>query len=145
MPEKPDPPAWLAPHSQKPHAVAGGPSVGLGRSAGVLLLTAVLAGCALYLRSKKNPAPKASQILTYEAGAAFRDGRSAADAPATAAMPAAEPRRRLLTTPRSRENSASGPRTSHQKNDAQCWLLPQRRSEYFLNFSSVFSAFIRID
>lgn len=48
-------PAWLAPRSEKPHAVTGGPSVGLGRSMGVLLLTAVLGGCALYLRSKKKP------------------------------------------------------------------------------------------
>ncbi len=53
-------PAWLAPKSgpklSKP--VAGGPSVGLGRSLGVLLLTSVLGGTALYLRSKKNKVPK---------------------------------------------------------------------------------------
>ncbi len=49
------PPAWLSPRTEKPHTAAtGGPSVGLGRSVGVLLLTAVLGGCALYLRSKKN-------------------------------------------------------------------------------------------
>jgi flagellar biogenesis protein FliO len=52
-------PSWLAPHTEKPHAAAAGPSVGLGRSVGVLLLTSVLGGCALYLRSKKNKAPKA--------------------------------------------------------------------------------------
>ena len=53
-------PAWLAPRSEKPRAAAaGGPSVGLGRSLGVLLLTSVLGGCALYLRSKKNKTPKA--------------------------------------------------------------------------------------
>ena len=53
-------PSWLAPHSEKPHAAAaGGPSVGLGRSLGVLLLTSVLGGGALYLRSKKGKQPKA--------------------------------------------------------------------------------------
>ena len=49
-------PSWLAPRTEKPKAVAGGASVGLGRSVGVLLLTAVLGGCALYLRSKKTRA-----------------------------------------------------------------------------------------
>ena len=52
-------PSWLAPHSEKPHAAAAGPSVSLGRSLGVLLLTSVLGGCALYLRSKKGKLPKA--------------------------------------------------------------------------------------
>jgi flagellar biogenesis protein FliO len=53
-------PSWLAPHSEKPHAAAAaGPSVGLGRSLGVLLLTSVLGGGALYLRSKKGKQPKA--------------------------------------------------------------------------------------
>lgn len=54
-------PSWLAPRSGvKPvKAVAAGPTVGLGRSLGVLLLTSVLGGTALYLRSKKNRVPKA--------------------------------------------------------------------------------------
>src|SRR5687767_7601892 len=55
-------PAWLAPKSaaKKPtKALAAGPTVGLGRSLGVLLLVSVLGGTALYLRSKKNRAPKA--------------------------------------------------------------------------------------
>lgn len=51
-------PAWLAPHSEKPHAAASGPSLGLGRSLGVLLLTSLLGGCALYLRSQKGKLPK---------------------------------------------------------------------------------------
>lgn len=55
-------PSWLAPHNEKPHAVAGGQSVGLGRSLGVLFLTSVLGGCALYLRSKKGKPPKAKLL-----------------------------------------------------------------------------------
>ncbi|MEP7052876.1 MAG: flagellar biosynthetic protein FliO [Pseudomonadota bacterium] len=49
-------PSWLA-HSAAPKVarpVAGGASVGVGRSAGVLVLTAVLGGAALYLRTRKN-------------------------------------------------------------------------------------------
>src|SRR5918997_7050247 len=38
------------------------------------------------------------QTLTYSTGAAFRTGRSAACAPAPATRPAADPRRRLLTS-----------------------------------------------
>src|SRR5918998_5570272 len=38
------------------------------------------------------------QTLTYSTGAAFLAGRSAACAPATATRPAADPRRRLLTS-----------------------------------------------
>lgn len=53
-------PAWLAkktaPKTAKP--VAGGPAVGLGRSMGVLVLVSLLGGAALYLRSRKNKAPK---------------------------------------------------------------------------------------
>jgi flagellar biogenesis protein FliO len=54
-------PAWLAPKSAaKPSkAVASGPSVGLGRSLGVLLVASLLGGTALYLRSKKLKTPKA--------------------------------------------------------------------------------------
>jgi flagellar biogenesis protein FliO len=54
-------PAWLAPRAamKPPKAVAAGPTVGLGRSLGVLLVTALLGGSALYLRSKKHQAPKA--------------------------------------------------------------------------------------
>ena len=54
-------PTWLAPRGalKPPKVVAAGPSVGLGRSLGVLLVTALLGGTALYLRSKKNQAPKA--------------------------------------------------------------------------------------
>ena len=53
------PPAWLAPHTgpKLGKSVAAGPSVGLGRSVGVLLLTSLLGGTALYLRSKKNKRP----------------------------------------------------------------------------------------
>ena len=53
-------PSWLAPNSGPKVAkpVAAGASVGLGRSLGVLLLTALLGGTALYLRSKKIKLPK---------------------------------------------------------------------------------------
>ena len=53
------PPAWLAPHTgpKLGKSPAAGPSVGLGRSLGVLLLTSLLGGTALYLRSKKNKRP----------------------------------------------------------------------------------------
>lgn len=71
-------PAWLAPHSgpklQKP--VAGGPSVGLGRSLGVLLLTAVLGGTALYLRSKKTRLPKQKLAQLRVVGSTKLGGRA---------------------------------------------------------------------
>ena len=54
------PPAWLAPHTgpKLNQPVAGGKSLGLGRSLGVLLIAGLLGGTALYLRSKKHQAPK---------------------------------------------------------------------------------------
>ncbi len=71
-------PAWLAPKSgpklSKP--VAGGPSVGLGRSLGVLLLTSVLGGTALYLRSKKNKLPKQKLALLRVVGSTKLGGRA---------------------------------------------------------------------
>jgi hypothetical protein len=74
----PKSPAWLAPHSgpklQKP--VAGGPSVGLGRSLGVLLVTAVLGGTALYLRSKKNRVPKQKLAQLRVVGSTKLAGRA---------------------------------------------------------------------
>jgi flagellar biogenesis protein FliO len=81
-PEPPDAslksPAWLAPKSgpklSKP--VAGGPSVGLGRSLGVLLLTSVLGGTALYLRSKKNKAPKQKLAQLRVVGSTKLGGRA---------------------------------------------------------------------
>jgi flagellar protein FliO/FliZ len=55
------PRSWLAPHAtaQASHA-ASGSTVGLGRSLGVLALTAVLGGAALYLRQKKSKPARAS-------------------------------------------------------------------------------------
>ncbi len=71
-------PAWLAPNSSAKVAkpVAGGPSVGLGRSMGVLLLTAVLGGTALYLRSKKNKAPKQKLSQLRVVGSTKLGGRA---------------------------------------------------------------------
>lgn len=56
----PKSPAWLAPKSaaKPPQVVAGAPKMGLGRSLIALLSVSVLGGTALYLRSKKNRAPK---------------------------------------------------------------------------------------
>ena len=70
-------PSWLAPHAEKPHvAAAGGPSVGLGRSLGVVLLTSVLGGCALYLRSKKGKQPKAKLTQLRVLGSTKIGGRA---------------------------------------------------------------------
>lgn len=71
-------PAWLAPKSAaKPHkAVASGPTVGLGRSLGVLLLVSVLGGTALYLRSKKNRVPKARLAQLRVVGSTKLGGRA---------------------------------------------------------------------
>jgi Flagellar biosynthesis protein, FliO len=71
-------PAWLAPRSGPKLAkpVAGGPSVGLGRSLGVLLLTAVLGGTALYLRSKKNRVPKQKLAQLRVVGSTKLGGRA---------------------------------------------------------------------
>ena len=58
-------PTWLAPRTgakAKKTPVAASPSIGLGRSAGVLLLTAVLGGAALYLRHKKNRGPSKAKL-----------------------------------------------------------------------------------
>jgi flagellar biogenesis protein FliO len=54
-------PSWLAPRtgSKASRPVAAGPSVGLGRSLGVLLLASILGGTALYLKSRKGKAPRA--------------------------------------------------------------------------------------
>jgi flagellar biogenesis protein FliO len=71
-------PRWLAPHSAakavKP--VASGPTVGLGRSAGVLLLVSLLGGSALYLRSKKNKAPKVKLAQLRVVGSTKLGGRA---------------------------------------------------------------------
>ncbi|MEI9936952.1 MAG: flagellar biosynthetic protein FliO [Pseudomonadota bacterium] len=71
-------PAWLAPrNAAKPiKAVAAGPTVGLGRSLGVLLLVSVLGGTALYLRSKKNHAPKARLAQLRVVGSTKLGGRA---------------------------------------------------------------------
>ncbi|MET0790637.1 MAG: flagellar biosynthetic protein FliO [Polyangiaceae bacterium] len=71
-------PSWLAPHSGPKLAkpVAGGPRVGLGRSLGVLLLTAVLGGTALYLRSKKNRLPKQKLAQLRVVGSTKLGGRA---------------------------------------------------------------------
>jgi flagellar biogenesis protein FliO len=72
-------PAWLAPKSatkkpQKP--LAAGPTVGLGRSLGVLLLVSILGGTALYLRHKKNKAPKARLAQLRVVGSTKLGGRA---------------------------------------------------------------------
>ncbi|HEY0468194.1 MAG TPA: flagellar biosynthetic protein FliO [Polyangiaceae bacterium] len=72
-------PAWLAPKTtaKKPtKAVAAGPTVGLGRSLGVLLLVSVLGGTALYLRSRKNKAPKARLAQLRVVGSTKLGGRA---------------------------------------------------------------------
>ncbi|HEY5377502.1 MAG TPA: flagellar biosynthetic protein FliO [Polyangiaceae bacterium] len=71
-------PAWLAPHSgpKLAHPVASGPSVGLGRSVGVLLLTSVLGGTALYLRSRKNKPTKARLTQLRVLGSTKLGGRA---------------------------------------------------------------------
>jgi len=71
-------PSWLAPHSgpKLAHPVASGPSVGLGRSLGVLLLTSVLGGTALYLRSRKNKPPKARLTQLRVLGSTKLGGRA---------------------------------------------------------------------
>jgi len=70
-------PSWLAPRAEKPHAVAGGASVGLGRSLGVLLLAALLGGSALYLRSKKNQQPGAKAVQQLRVVSAAKLGPKA--------------------------------------------------------------------
>jgi flagellar biogenesis protein FliO len=71
-------PTWLAPtsaaKSKKP--VAAAPSVSLGRSLGVLLLASVLGGTALYLRQKKNQAPKARLAQLRVVGSTKLAGRA---------------------------------------------------------------------
>jgi flagellar biogenesis protein FliO len=54
--------SWLAPQAgaKKPSQVAGGSTVGLGRSLAVLALTGVIGGAALYLRRKKTKPARAS-------------------------------------------------------------------------------------
>ena len=71
-------PSWLAPHSgpKLAHPVASGPSVGLGRSMGVLLLTSVLGGTALYLRSRKNKPAKARPAQLRVLGSTKLGGRA---------------------------------------------------------------------
>jgi flagellar biogenesis protein FliO len=71
-------PAWLAPRSAAKLArpIDRGPHVGLGRSLGVLLLTALLGGTALYLRSKKNQAPKARLAQLRVVGSTKLGGRA---------------------------------------------------------------------
>jgi len=72
-------PTWLAPHgtSVKPaKPLAGGATLGLGRSVGVLLLAGLLGGTALYLRSKKNKAPKARLAQLRVVGSTKLGGRA---------------------------------------------------------------------
>jgi flagellar biogenesis protein FliO len=71
-------PSWLAPRSGPKLArpVAAGPSVGLGRSMGVLLLTSVLGGTALYLRSRKNKPTKARLSQLRVLGSTKLGGRA---------------------------------------------------------------------
>jgi flagellar biogenesis protein FliO len=71
-------PSWLAPHSGPKLAqpAASGPSVGLGRSMGVLLLTSVLGGTALYLRSRKNKPVKARLAQLRVLGSTKLGGRA---------------------------------------------------------------------
>jgi len=72
-------PTWLAPRSagaQAKKPVTSGPTVGLGRSLGVLLLTSVLGGTALYLRSKKNKVPKARLAQLRVVGSTKLGGRA---------------------------------------------------------------------
>jgi len=56
--------------------VAGGPSVGLGRSIGVLLLTSILGGTALYLRSRKHKPAKARLAQLRVLGSTKLGGRA---------------------------------------------------------------------
>jgi flagellar biogenesis protein FliO len=71
-------PSWLAPRTGPKLAqpVAGGPSVGLGRSMGVLLLTSVLGGTALYLRSRKHKPAKAKLAELRVLGSTKLGGRA---------------------------------------------------------------------
>lgn len=71
-------PAWLAPKSaaKPPRVVAGAPHMGLGRSLVALLSVSVLGGTALYLRSKKNRAPKARLAQLRVVGATKLGGRA---------------------------------------------------------------------
>jgi flagellar biogenesis protein FliO len=71
-------PSWLA-HSSAPkiaQPVASGASVGLGRSVGVLLLTSILGGTALYLRSRKNKPVKARLAQLRVLGSTKLGGRA---------------------------------------------------------------------
>jgi flagellar biogenesis protein FliO len=71
-------PSWLAANSgpKLAHPAASGPSVGLGRSMGVLLLTSVLGGTALYLRSRKNKPAKARFAQLRVLGSTKLGGRA---------------------------------------------------------------------
>lgn len=71
-------PSWLAPRtSAKPaKPVAAGPRVSLGRSLGVLLVTSILGGTALYLRSRKNKSPKARLAQLRVVGSTKLAGRA---------------------------------------------------------------------
>ncbi len=71
-------PSWLA-HSSAPKVaqpVASGASVGLGRSVGVLLLTSILGGTALYLRTRKNKPVKARLAELRVLGSTKLGGRA---------------------------------------------------------------------
>ncbi|MEI9950996.1 MAG: flagellar biosynthetic protein FliO [Pseudomonadota bacterium] len=71
-------PTWLAPKSTKKPSkvVAAGPTVGLGRSLGVLLAVSVLGGTALYLRQKKNKLPKERLAQLRVVGSTKLGGRA---------------------------------------------------------------------
>ncbi len=71
-------PVWLAPKSsaRPSKAVASGPSVGLGRSLGVLLVASVLGGSALYLRSRKHKTPQARLAQLRVVGSTKLGGRA---------------------------------------------------------------------
>ena len=71
-------PSWLA-HSSAPkiaHPAASGASLGLGRSLGVLLLTSILGGTALYLRTRKNKPVKARLATLRVLGSTKLGGRA---------------------------------------------------------------------
>ncbi|MEO8906204.1 MAG: flagellar biosynthetic protein FliO [Polyangiaceae bacterium] len=71
-------PSWLA-HSSAPKVaqpVASGPTLGLGRSMGVLVLTSVLGGAALYLRTRKNKPVKARLAALRVIGSTKLGGRA---------------------------------------------------------------------
>jgi flagellar biogenesis protein FliO len=74
----PQSPTWLAPKStaKPPQAVAAAPHMSLGRSLIALVSVSILGGTALYLRSKKNRAPKTRLAQLRVVGATKLGGRA---------------------------------------------------------------------